>query len=163
MTCATTGAIARSSFLPCRIDAARLAKTSFGSLSRSCLTPRILTPKYWEVGPGIPSLLKPRAIRGSRVEISLRRSLRVVIPAAVMAVCDGENVEKCSDCTFDRQNWLFEVTNASKRRISVHDLQKCGKKGTFTPCPDPAPPLLIPQALRPKTFWTSLPLTTFAS
>jgi hypothetical protein len=76
------------------MEAARLPKTSFGSLSRNCLTPRILTPKYWEVGPGIPSLLKPRAIRGSRVEISLRRALRVVIPAAVMAVCDGENVGK---------------------------------------------------------------------
>src|SRR5712672_1607615 len=134
MTCATTGAIARSSFLPCRIEAARLPKTSFGSLSRSCLTPRMLTPKYWEVGPGIPSLLKPRAIRGSRVEISLRRSLRVVIPAAVMAVCDGENVGKSALTAhlIDKIVYLGQKTqarspfscvickNAAKRLRSAH-------------------------------------------
>src|SRR6202140_1022104 len=157
--------MARSSFLPWRIDAARLAKTSFGSLSRSCLTPRMLTPKYWEVGPGIPSLLKPRAIRGSREEISFKRALRGVIAAAVMGVCADENVvaKKCVACTFDRPNSLFEPQNARNWLVFVHDLQKYGNGATLSPCPGLAPRFLILQAPQPKTSSSLPPPTTSAS
>src|SRR5690242_15388612 len=52
MTCATVGAISMSSFFPSRTDATSLAYTSAGSFARICFAPKVLMPKYDEVGDG---------------------------------------------------------------------------------------------------------------
>src|SRR5512132_2702604 len=117
--------MARSSFLPCRMDAARLVNTSFGSLSRSCRTPKVLTPKYWDVDPGIPSSLKPGAILGSRLVISFRRVLRGVRAAVIWNSALVEIVaRKCKKRTIDRSNSPLEANYARNAAILVQDLQK---------------------------------------
>src|SRR6185436_8252040 len=131
--------MARSSFFPCRIEELRLAKTSRGSLSRSCLTPSVLIPKYCEVGPGIPSSLKPGATRGSRLEISVSRALRGVIVAAVMGGLSGNGVQNCCFRKFQRSNSQFVVQYARNDNNFVQELQKITDEATLTTWPDIAP------------------------
>ena len=68
MTCATVGAISTSSFFPRRIAAASLAYTSFGSFAFIWRAPKVLTPKYSEVGRcgALPLVWTTWSIRGRR-------------------------------------------------------------------------------------------------
>src|SRR4051812_18794470 len=71
------------------MEAARLAKTSRGSLSRSCRTPRVLMPKYFEVAPGIPSSSNPGATLGERLVSSWMTAFLELLAGAVIGLCTG--------------------------------------------------------------------------
>jgi hypothetical protein len=85
-------------------------------LSRSCRTPRVLTPKYWDVGPGIPSSLNPGATRGERLVSSWMIVLRWLVVGAVM-----ESTEVVFNQTVQEIHflWLKFATAHKKSKESI--------------------------------------------
>src|SRR4051812_11806424 len=106
------------------MEAARLANTSRGSLSRSCRTPRVLTPKYWEVGPGMPSSLNPGATRGARLASSWMVIFRWLVVGAVMGSAEVWRQKRAGNALLNEETRYHD---ANMQGIDALSRRNCKK------------------------------------